>query len=143
MKNLFLLIVSISFMSYGQTYYGYKARTTEVKLQEVTFECNNYEFTFTNKKASDYPIRFKHPLGEEVRYDFNGRVSKIGELDIRYDFNGRLESIRKGYRQEIEIRYDTRGRIESISAGYDSKIEYNYDYQGRYTGASGNLTCPF
>ena len=96
----------------------------------ISFECNNYEFTVYPDES---PLKFSYKVGDNISYDYQGRVSRIGSISISYDYQGRVSRI-----GNISISYDYRGRDSRIGG-----MSITYDYQGRLSGSSGSLKCNF
>ena len=117
MKKLILLFVLTSMISFS---YG----------QGFSFECGGYSFKIYE---NDTPLEFNFRSGDDIDYDYKGRVESIGDIDIDYDYKGRVESI-----GNVDIDYDYKGRIESIGG-----MDIEYDYKGRFTGSSGSIGCRF
>lgn|GEM_PF-2781659 len=117
MKRLFFLTVII--MTFSNSY-----------GQGFSFECGGYSFEVYEDET---PLKFNFKSGDDIDYDYRGRVESIGDIDIDYDYRGRVESI-----GNVEIDYDYKGRIKSIGG-----MEIKYDYKGRFTGSSGNIGCRF
>jgi len=113
MKKLLLLLLFVPLVSFGQG---------------MSFECGGYSFTVYEK---DSPLKYNFKAGDDIDYDYKGRVESIGDLDIDYDYKGRVESI-----GNVDIDYDYKGRIESIGG-----MDLEYDYKGRFTGSSGSIGC--
>lgn len=112
MKNLLLLLLLIPIVSFGQ----------------ISFECGNYKFTVYE---DDTPLKYNFMAGDDIDYDYQGRVSNIGDLDIDYDYQGRVRSI-----GNVDIDYNYQGRIVSIG-----NMDIEYDYNGRLRGSSGRIDC--
>ena len=96
----------------------------------ISFECNNYEFTVYPDES---PLKFSYKAGDNISYDYKGRVSRIGSISISYDYKGRVSRI-----GSISISYDYKGRVLRIGG-----MSIRYDYQGRISGSSGSLNCNF
>jgi hypothetical protein len=99
----------------------------------ISFECGGYEFTINPDTNSNNPLKFTMKAGDDIIYDYQGRVSYIGDIDIQYDYQGRVS-----YIGDIDINYDYKGNIS-----YIGDMQIKYDYQGRITGSSGSVDCNF
>ena len=97
MKKLLLLLLFVPLVSFGQG---------------MSFECGGYSFTVYEK---DSPLKYNFKAGDDIDYDYKGRVESIGNVDIDYDYKGRIESI--------------------------GGMDLEYDYKGRFTGSSGSIGC--
>ena len=111
---LFFLTTTVSF-SFGQG---------------LSFECGGYIFEVYEDET---PLGFSFKSGEEIVYDYKGRVKSMGDIYILYDYKGRVKSI-----GNVEIVYDYKGRIENIGG-----MKIKYDYKGRIAGTSGSIGCRF
>ena len=118
MKKLYLAILFslISYISFAQS--------------GMSFECNNYEFTVY---PDERPLKYSYKVGDNISYDYSGRVSQIGNIHIWYDYSGRVSQI-----GNIHISHDYSGRISQIGG-----MSITYDYQGRISGSYGSLNCNF
>ena len=118
MKKLYLAILFslISYTSFAQS--------------GISFECNNYEFTIYPDES---PLKFSYKAGDNISYDYKGRVSRIGRISISYDYKGRVSRI-----GGMSISYDYKGRVSRIGG-----MSISYDYKGRISGSSGSLNCNF
>ena len=96
MKKLLLLLLLVPVVSFGQ----------------ISFECENYKFTVYE---DDTPLKFNFMAGDDIDYDYQGRVESIGNVDVDYDYQGRIESI--------------------------GGMNIEYDYNGRLSGSSGRIDC--
>ena len=96
MKKLFLLLLLVPMVSFGQ----------------ISFECENYKFTVYE---DDTPLKYNFMAGDDIDYDYQGRVESIGNVDVDYDYQGRIESI--------------------------GGMNIEYDYNGRLSGSSGRIDC--
>ena len=96
MKKLLLLLLLVPVVSFGQ----------------ISFECENYKFTVYE---DDTPLKFNFMAGDDIDYDYQGRVRSIGNVDVDYDYQGRIESI--------------------------GGMNIEYDYNGRLSGSSGRIDC--
>ena len=96
MKKLLLLLLLVPMVSFGQ----------------ISFECENYKFTVYE---DDTPLKFNFMAGDDIDYDYQGRVESIGNVDVDYDYQGRIESI--------------------------GGMNIEYDYNGRLSGSSGRIDC--
>ena len=96
MKKLFLLLLLVPMVSFGQ----------------ISFECENYKFTVYE---DDTPLKYNFMAGDDIDYDYQGRVRSIGNVDVDYDYQGRIESI--------------------------GGMNIEYDYNGRLSGSSGRIDC--
>ena len=116
MKSIYLatLFTLTSFLSVAQS--------------GITFECNNYEFTVYQ---DDTPLKFSYKIGDDISYDYYGRVIKIGDINISNDYYGRVEKI-----GGMRIERDYYGKVTGIGG-----MSITYDYYGRMTGSSGSLNC--
>ena len=112
MKKLLFILLFFPMVSFGQ----------------ISFECENYKFTVYE---DDTPLKYNFMAGDDIDYDYQGRVKSIGDLDIDYDYQGRVESI-----GNVDVDYDYQGRIESIGG-----MNIEYDYNGRLSGSSGRIDC--
>ena len=112
MKKLLFILLLVPMVSFGQ----------------ISFECENYKFTVYE---DDTPLKYNFMAGDDIDYDYQGRVESIGDLDIDYDYQGRVESI-----GNVDVDYDYQGRIESIGG-----MNIEYDYNGRLSGSSGRIDC--
>ena len=120
-RNLFLLF-SLYFLSVFSN--NLNAQTG------ISFECGGYEFTLYPDST---PLKFSYKVGDKISYDYQGRVSYIGNLRISYDYQGRVS-----YIGNLRISYDYQGRVSYIGS-----MRISYDYQGRISGTSGSLDCNF
>ena len=96
--------------------------------QGISFECANYKFTVYE---DDTPFEYNFMAGDDINYDYKGRVESIGNIDIDYDYKGRVGSL-----GNVDIDYDYKGRVESIGG-----MNMEYDYKGRFSGSSGRIGC--
>ncbi|MBA4258168.1 MAG: hypothetical protein C0446_03325 [Chitinophaga sp.] len=81
---------------------------------------------------------FPHKLGEQnLEFNYDGRLVKIGNTIIQYDLNGRVDKIGDlvlsyNYQQQIasiggyNIRYNTNKTVDQIGV---FKVQYNYNGQ--------------
>ncbi len=67
--------------------------------------------------------------GDNVSYDLNGRVNKVGSVYISYDLNGKVNKVGSVY-----ISYDLNRRVNKVGNLY-----VKYDLNGRVTGTSGSV----
>ena len=98
--------------------------------QGFSFECGGYSFEVYE---DDTPLKFNFKSGDDINYDYKGRVNYIGRIRISYDYKGRVD-----YIGNVSISYDYKGRIDYIGG-----MSIEYDYRGRFTGASGRIGCNF
>jgi len=83
-----------------------------VSFGQISFECENYKFTVYE---DDTPLKYNFMAGDDIDYDYQGRVESIGNVDVDYDYQGRIESI--------------------------GGMNIEYDYNGRLSGSSGRIDC--
>jgi hypothetical protein len=67
--------------------------------------------------------------GDNISYDYSGKVSKVGNVYISYDYSGKVSKVGTVY-----ISYDYSGRVSKIGGLY-----VKYDYSGRISGTSGSV----
>ena len=96
MKKLLFILLLVPMVSFGQ----------------ISFECENYKFTVYE---DDTPLKYNFMAGDDIDYDYQGRVESIGNVDVDYDYQGRIESI--------------------------GGMNIEYDYNGRLSGSSGRIDC--
>jgi len=96
MKKLLFILLFFPMVSFGQ----------------ISFECENYKFTVYE---DDTPLKYNFMAGDDIDYDYQGRVESIGNVDVDYDYQGRIESI--------------------------GGMNIEYDYNGRLSGSSGRIDC--
>ena len=98
------------------------AQGTKIKWEDP----DGREFSIT---APTGEFSYGMIAGDNVSYDFNGRVNKVGTVYISYDFNGRVNKVGRVY-----ISYDFNGRVNKIG-----RLYVNYDFNGRITGTRGSV----
>lgn len=130
MKKLILLLLFIPLFSFGQTYYKYAPRdyTEKQDVQSLQIKCNGYTFVIYNNKT---PLEFTFVAGDDISYDYSGRVSEIGDIDIRYDYSGRVS-----YIGNVRVSYGYNKKIESVGG-----MRLTYNYSGKLTGSRGQIGC--
>lgn len=116
MKKYIFLFVLFFLLSFSYSQNGF------------TFKCGGYTFTVYE---DDTPLEYSFIAGDDIDFDFHGRVKKIGEIDVKYDFHGRVKEI-----GNVNIKYEFHGKIKEIG-----DLEIKYDFHGRMTGSSGSINC--
>jgi hypothetical protein len=115
MKNLlFIFFIAFSTAAFGQ---GVKIKWEDQAGREFSITAPSGEFSYGMI------------AGDNISYDFNGRVNKVGSVYISYDFNGRVNKVGSVY-----ISYDFNGRVNKVGGLY-----VKYDFNGRVTGTSGSV----
>ena len=71
--------------------------------------------------------------GERVSYNYDGKVSRIGDVFISYNYDGRVSKIGQTF-----IGYNYGGKVNKVGCMF-----INYDYSGRVTGTSGDVKCGY
>lgn len=96
MKNLLIILfVAFSTVAFGQ---GMKVKWEDQAGREFSIAAPAGDFSYGMI------------AGDNISYDFNGRVSKVGSVYISYDFNGRVSKVGGLY-----VKYDFNGRISGTS----------------------------
>ena len=115
MKNLLVvLFIAFSTVAFGQ---GMKIKWEDQAGREFSITAPSGDFSYGMIS------------GDNISYDLNGRVNKVGSVYISYDLNGRVNKVGSVY-----ISYDLNGRVNKIGRLYVS-----YDLNGRVTGTSGSV----
>ena len=82
------------------------AQGTKIKWEDP----DGREFSITAPKGE---FSYGMIAGDDISYDYKGRVSWVGKVQISYDYQGRVS--------------------------YVGRLSVNYDYQGRISGTSGRV----
>ena len=67
--------------------------------------------------------------GDNIGYDYSGKVNQVGSTYISYDYSGKVNQVGSVY-----ISYDYSGKVNKVGNLYVS-----YDSSGRFTGTSGSV----
>ena len=115
MKNLLIILfVAFSTVAFGQ---GMKIKWEDQAGREFSITAPSGDFSYGMI------------AGDNVSYDYKGRVSKVGSVYISYDYKGRVSKVGSVY-----ISYDYKGRVSKVGGLY-----VEYDYKGRISGTSGSV----
>ena len=67
--------------------------------------------------------------GDRIGYDFQGRVTSIGNVWVSYDHNGRVTRV-----GNVRISYDIHGRVTRVG-----NLRIHYDFNGRISRITGSV----
>jgi hypothetical protein len=67
--------------------------------------------------------------GDDVHYDWKGRVDKVGDVRVHYDWKERVDEV-----GDVRVHYDHNDRLDGVGS-----LSINYDYKGRISGTSGSV----
>ena len=96
MKNLLIvLFVAFSTVAFGQ---GMKIKWEDQAGREFSIAAPTGDFSYGMI------------AGDNISYDYKGRVSKVGSVYISYDYKGRVSKVGGLY-----VKYDYKGRISGTS----------------------------
>ena len=96
MKNLLIILfVAFSTVAFGQ---GMKIKWEDQAGREFSITAPSGDFSYGMI------------AGDNVSYDYKGRVSKVGSVYISYDYKGRVSKVGGLY-----VEYDYKGRISGTS----------------------------
>lgn len=96
MKNLLIILfVAFSTVAFGQ---GMKIKWKDQAGREFSITAPSGDFSYGMI------------AGDNVSYDYKGRVSKVGSVYISYDYKGRVSKVGGLY-----VEYDYKGRISGTS----------------------------
>jgi len=115
MKKVLVLV----FLTFAATIYSQEMK---IKWQDDS----GREFGITAPSGN---FSFSMLQGDNISYNFNGKVQKIGNVYISYDFNDRVQKVGNVY-----VSYDFNGRVQKVGNLY-----IRYDYNGRVTGTTGSV----
>ena len=115
MKNLlFFVVMAFTSLAFSQ----------DVKIKWEDNQGREFAITAPSGDFSYGMIQ-----GDNISYDYSGKVSKVGNVYISYDYSGRVSKVGNVY-----IRYDYSGRVSKVGGLY-----VKYDYSGRISGTSGSV----
>jgi hypothetical protein len=115
MKNLLIIFfVAFNALAFGQ---GMKIKWEDQAGREFSITAPSGEFSYGMI------------AGDNINYDLNGRVNRVGTAYISYDLNGRVNKVGSVY-----ISYDLNGRVNKVG-----RLYVRYDLNGRVTGTSGSV----
>ncbi len=121
------MIQFVSKFSLGLLLFAFGIFTSTAQGTKIKWEDpDGREFSIT---APTGEFSYGMIAGDNVSYDFNGRVDRVGSVYISYNFNGRVNKVGSVY-----IAYDFNGRVNKIGGLY-----VKYDYHGRITGTMGSV----
>ena len=96
MKNLLIILfVAFRTVAFGQ---GMKIKWEDQAGREFSITAPSGDFSYGMI------------AGDNVSYDYKGRVSKVGSVYISYDYKGRVSKVGGLY-----VEYDYKGRISGTS----------------------------
>ena len=96
MKNLLIILfVAFSTVIFGQ---GMKIKWEDQAGREFSIAAPTGDFSYGMI------------AGDNIRYDYSGRVNKVGTVYIRYDYYGRVNKVGSLY-----VKYDYNGRVSGTS----------------------------
>ena len=96
MKNLLIILfVAFSTVAFGQ---GMKIKWDDQAGREFSIAAPTGDFSYGMI------------AGDNISYDYNGRVNKVGSVYISYDYNGRVNKVGGLY-----VKYNYNGRISGTS----------------------------
>ena len=67
--------------------------------------------------------------GDNLNYNYNGKISLVGLTRINYNYDGKVSSVGL-----TRISYNYEGKVSSVGG-----LSVYYDYLGRVSGTSGNV----
>lgn len=124
-----LIAVPLGVYAQNKTYYGYVAPSPKPKkVQKLSFECGGYSFVIYSDET---PLEFSFKVGDDIRYDYEGRVKAIGDISVSYEYKKRVS-----YIGNVRIDYNYEGFIKSIGG-----MDIEYDYEDRLKGTRGEIGC--
>ena len=96
MKNiLFIFLITFSTIIYSQ---GMKIKWEDSDGREFSIKTPNGE------------LSYGMIAGDNIRYNYSGKVSKVGSVFIKYNYSGKVSKV-----GGLFIKYNYRGRISGTS----------------------------
>ena len=111
---LIILFVTFSTIAYSQ---GLKIKWEDNDGREFSIKAPNGEFSYGMI------------AGDNVSYNYSGKVSKVGSVYISYNYSGKVSKVGSVY-----ISYNYSGKVSKVGGLYIS-----YNYSGRISGTSGSV----
>jgi hypothetical protein len=111
---LFFVVMTFSSIVYSQ---DFKIKWNDNQGREFSITAPAGEFSYGMIQ------------GDNISYNYSGKVSKIGNVFISYDFNGRVSKV-----GNVFISYDFNGKVSKVGG-----LLLKYDFNGRITGTSGSV----
>jgi hypothetical protein len=67
--------------------------------------------------------------GDDVKYDYHDKVTKVGDVTIRYDYHDKVTKV-----GDVTIRYDYHDKVTKVGG-----LSIRYDYHNKITGTRGSV----
>jgi len=108
----------------GKTYLDYDNKD---RLTDIEFGNSTKEYEYDDEGYLKY---FHKPNGDRIRYryDSDGRLTDIGDIEINYDTDDRIEYLGNS-EGNVSFTYDEYGRTEEVEDGTNNDAEIRYYYR--------------